>query len=1323
MNECIVKTLGFLQVKEQPVRKKPQSTPGTPERNALSTTDKGVPKCDLSTKSKPQSDDTGNKDVSTTRLKKPTKTMLKLKVIPQVASIDTDMQLPLKVPAGKSRDVRKVLSNDRRIVVIQKHKVLPEVATQSSAQRCDDSEGVADKDSSNAEEQCRAEVDPPRRDNMRTKCSTSMEKVMSPLTPKKHTEDNLWSHNKNFSLSPRVKVVSPVPTSECPAEGVYTVSVLTNLAQTEAKLDIKKEPISPNTGNQTVVSTSQQRERHSSPVAAISKCASPIQRISARGATKKSHANPTSDVKCIPSEKTHRVVVKESASKCDGDSFTKIKLVKVKPACSKHVPISPLPLPYPSDAISQEKFFHIFGLVKKSVLAKDVSITNKLHREAGGKLRRNIKPCMKPEMVYRRLELARGCIIQGMHEKIEALSEWKSKPGGLQDTRVFMYDERRKRHEIIADNKVALLAAIPRNKPLMKAGSGRSSPVTDVALVKELKDTVVKSARKLCFDGLIESPTRGPMQYLKPKAKKRKHLAFDGGTDAAKTRRAESPSCHVSSENLSKKVMESQKKDKEAAKPVMDAATSPVPSRRSARQQGGKRKMWCHLLRAAPDEYIVDQQWETEQQKKEEKRRAKVWRNTGEGSAETSQENSSNEDDVSSGRHSTTSDLPVESDVAQRSETPAEDSAVLSPLAKKIKIEADEEVALIDESCIKVEPTDLVKHKKKKKKKKKPALVDDDMSVQENVIGPDGHPALETKCPMLFDQLKPGFSDIANNSGKICDDANFIQNNNKESLECNETLPYVFSSSAGASPSGTWPVAHGERYHYADYECTIPHMCMVCWINDHMYCKNMKRVARDLPPCGGCIHYIPCKHYRYLKDMLTYSRKKITKMAPAIDKSASAAMSCGDVKASPTDLNKAQISVDDLLCYEEMLESDSEPSSPDTPAGTEILKAHLKARASQIAKSLGVKRLSSLNSVVSEVMVAPTEDKSDSERSEVDICEFGAEVILLSDNGFNYTRVHEHMLTGVQPQNVPVSRSVRVDSASKAVKEAGSKSIISAVKDIKMPGKFCIRVAHQGGGVKPGVAADGQKVIKVKVQRVEPKKLLLQATPSGGEADDGKISLDVVPEEREICLPANKRGDADFDSDLLGGIIAQEAMKLVSSGNFRPQLLKLTFDGDVTLPFSKVDEKKEPGMSEKGKSKKKARKRQRDENLEEMQRNSNLVGEPRVSWSIESLPEDLDKEESMDTTKWSSPPSRVAQINQKDRLTPHEHGTTADAKQVTVHERPLDSQRKQTDSSTLMEPTAAALRNKKPECKKVNIASFNPFRIAFPLDALLSPSL
>lgn len=38
-------------------------------------------------------------------------------------------------------------------------------------------------------------------------------------------------------------------------------------------------------------------------------------------------------------------------------------------------------------------------------------------------------------------------------------------------------------------------------------------------------------------------------------------------------------------------------------------------------------------------------------------------------------------------------------------------------------------------------------------------------------------------------------------------------------------------------------------------------MCSVCWVNDHMYCKNMKRTTSDLPAIGGCIHCIPCFHY------------------------------------------------------------------------------------------------------------------------------------------------------------------------------------------------------------------------------------------------------------------------------------------------------------------------------------------------------------------------------------------------------------------------------------------------------------------------------
>lgn len=43
--------------------------------------------------------------------------------------------------------------------------------------------------------------------------------------------------------------------------------------------------------------------------------------------------------------------------------------------------------------------------------------------------------------------------------------------------------------------------------------------------------------------------------------------------------------------------------------------------------------------------------------------------------------------------------------------------------------------------------------------------------------------------------------------------------------------------------------------------CKIPHMCDVCWVNDHMYCKNMKRTTRDLLPHGGCLHYVPCEHF------------------------------------------------------------------------------------------------------------------------------------------------------------------------------------------------------------------------------------------------------------------------------------------------------------------------------------------------------------------------------------------------------------------------------------------------------------------------------
>ena len=1261
----------FLQGKEQPVKKKPTTSRTTPEKHVPSASSlpkrgKGVSKWEPPIKTKSQSDGIGSKaagpvsNVSTAITKKASKAVLKSKVTEQVA--DGGKQLCSNEGTAKCKRAKKHANNDRQTTAIKKPGILSEVAAKPTEHSSDVCKSDAHRDASNAEEPSKAELNPAKKGSVRIVSVPLTEKVSSPLTPKKRIEDNLWSHNKNFSLSPHVKVVSPLSASERPTDGAYTVSMLSNLAQHGDGVYVKEEEDFSTSDSQhcAVVSRLQSEEMQSS-VAADSKCVSPSRRMSPSILQWRSAKHPKCVVEC--STMGLGETVKEGATKRKntqaGHSFTKLKCAKVKPrrACSKRRRSSPLP--YPSDNIQQDQFFHMFGLVKKSVLMKDASITNRLHRAAGGKLRRVIKPCMKPEMVYRRLELARGCIIQGMHEKVQALDEWKSSSKLPSNARVFMYDERRKRHEILADSKVAQLTAeMPagqRSKPStpVRGNSGRASPATDTAL---LKDNVpsVKSARKLCFDGLVESPKQQLKQYLKPKAKKRKHLTFECTSDDAKAQCTRTtPGCEVnasSAVDLSV-ILGSLKQEPDNS---VDAPSSPLASRRSARQRGTKRKMWSHLLRAAPDEFVIDRHWEKEQQIKEERRQARLWRNTEDESVGASHENSNNEDD-SLTRQLATDDLPAERDVQV---APIEDNTMSYPSPKIcVKIEPRSDVEQVESSVIVATPT--VVKKKKKKKKKKPTTVFDDVPLPVNVIGLDGQSLPVDKCQMLFEQLKPVLTDLVNSNSKIGDDVLFLPNSNKDNLECHETLPYVFSSSAGASPSGTW--AGNERYRYTDHECTIPHMCMVCWINDHMYCKNMKRVARDLPPCGGCIHYIPCKHYRHLKDTQHYSRKRTQKFTPpssdSTKKSASATAKAS--LGTPIDYHKAQLSADDLLCYEEMLESDSEPSSPDTPAGTEILKAQLKARACQIAQSLGVKRLSSLKEVSRVPEVLLTEDKSEGDHGgHVDVCEYAAEVILFSGVRFNYTPVHEPLLSSINPYALPVARPMRTDSAPKMMKEAGGKSIVSAFKNIKMPGKFCIRVAHQASGVTPGVSsADGHQVVKV--QRIEPKKLLLQATPSGGETDDTKVSFELVPEEREICLPANKRGDADFDSDLLGGVIAQEAMNLVSSGNFRPQLIKLKFDDN--LPFSKVEVKKEDGSAEKGKSKKKARRKLKDVNcgMDEIQKN--IVGVPLVSWSIETLPEvpgAVVREDPIETrlpNPTGKDTSWMERIDPGERVMSHEH--------------------------------------------------------------------
>ena len=40
-----------------------------------------------------------------------------------------------------------------------------------------------------------------------------------------------------------------------------------------------------------------------------------------------------------------------------------------------------------------------------------------------------------------------------------------------------------------------------------------------------------------------------------------------------------------------------------------------------------------------------------------------------------------------------------------------------------------------------------------------------------------------------------------------------------------------------------------------EVDCSAPHMCSHCWVNDHMYCVSMKRNPHDIRPIGDCTHF------------------------------------------------------------------------------------------------------------------------------------------------------------------------------------------------------------------------------------------------------------------------------------------------------------------------------------------------------------------------------------------------------------------------------------------------------------------------------------
>ena len=189
---------------------------------------------------------------------------------------------------------------------------------------------------------------------------------------------------------------------------------------------------------------------------------------------------------------------------------------------------------------------------------------------------------------------------------------------------------------------------------------------------------------------------------------------------------------------------------------------------------------------------------------------------------------------------------------------------------------------------------------------------------------------------------------------------------------------------------------------YKKLECLTPHMCNVCWVNDHMYCRNMKRTSQDLPSfAGGCIHYIPCEHYRqsgrsvsvsqesHGKGMkMQWSNRHGNKSHPA-----QRIVRYGSGKNQPA---HGIMSVEDLFCNEDMLDSESD-SSNDGIEGTELLHIQLKARTDQIFRSLGVTELPRSKSppLPSAASVSAVVTEDDSVALELE--EYAAETVIDAD--------------------------------------------------------------------------------------------------------------------------------------------------------------------------------------------------------------------------------------------------------------------------------------------------------------------------------------
>ena len=791
---------------------------------------------------------------------------------------------------------------------------------------------------------------------------------------------------------------------------------------------------------------------------------------------------------------------------------------------------------YPSE---QGHFLNIFGLIKKSDI-KQESLKNKLHREVGGKLRRVIKPRMAPEMVYNKLTLARGCTLVGESEDKSVLT--KDTVRSAQKARPLHADSlkpKTKMHEAKQTTPIKLTSQqLTLAQSLFNSGK------------------LAAAKRLLCEGKMPNSELFSKKLLLKPPPKTNEMHSGANGTMATsnehteKTMKKEKLLGRLTTPTASSNKIQGRKQPltKMSNSAVSLVKEESAGTRRSSRHQGSKRKQWWHLLRAAPDEFEEDKAWDEEQVRLEkrrkmlkEKRKRELFDHLQVKEHEakdlsSSQESSSSESKPA--KHQCTDVDLMESKKLKRSEQSASghDEDFQSEIESESKVASS---IVLSESCSdQYAPTNDVKdwmevdaesnaNLKRKRKKKKKKFGDEEPSAQL-----PHHSDLVQQIQPLVKNLMEGGAETESMQLEM-------------ELKSEQLETCVAKNSADApkvsEEAPTWP----EAAICEGYQCTIPHMCSTCWINDHMYCLNMKRIARDLPPFGGCLHYSLCSHYprRDIEHKPAYKCTKFVPSEPSVEPL------CVSATGGTLAVNALQpITESDLFCNEQMVESDeSSPGSP-VPQGTEILKAQLKARAVQIAKSLGMPSSEAhamrnqhvLKEVAYVSLNADQDDSSDADtldNSSIAINQHGAELVLY--NGQSYMPNHtfedsDEMPAGwLKPISAP-KQSPASGRSPKSTQDVDHKAKKLQIRlcppeNLDMPLNDISKV---------GVT---HKLVRVKVHRVGDNKILLKQMKDLGSLGSEEVLI------REIELPATSDSkNEEMDINWLSNILAEEAVKLAS---------------------------------------------------------------------------------------------------------------------------------------------------------------------------------